>query len=166
MKVITCQTYGPPESLIVQQIDAPTPTASQVRVKVAAAGVNFVDALFVAGSYQVKIPPPFIPGNELAGVIDTLGSDVEGFSLGDRVMAQVGVGAFAEQVCVPAKALRLIPEAMSMEAAAAFQLTYATASMPCASAASCSPAKLYWCWPPRVAWAALPWTWRNDSAPG
>lgn len=127
MKAIHCQAYGPPESLIVQEIDAPTPKANQVRVKVAAAGVNFVDALFVAGSYQVKIPPPFIPGNELAGVIDAIGSDVEGFALGDRVMAQVGVGAFAEQVCVPVRALRAIPAAMSMQAAAAFQLTYATA---------------------------------------
>ena len=127
MRAIACQAYGSPESLVVQEIDAPTPNAGQVRVKVAAAGVNFVDALFVAGSYQVKIPPPFIPGNELAGVIDAVGSDVKDFAVGDRVMAQVGVGAFAEQVCVPVRALRPIPAAMSMEAAAAFQLTYATA---------------------------------------
>jgi NADPH2:quinone reductase len=127
MKAITCQAYGSPESLVVEEIDVPMPAPDQVRVKVAAAGVNFVDALFVAGSYQVKIPPPFIPGNELAGVIDAVGSDVEGFAPGDRVMAQVGVGAFAEQVCVPVAALRPVPAGMSMEAAAAFQLTYATA---------------------------------------
>src|SRR6056297_880031 len=127
MKAVTCEAYGSPESLVVRDIDAPTPDAGQVRVGVAAAGVNFVDALFVSGDYQVKIPPPFIPGNELAGVIDAVGSEVKGFAIGDRVMAQVGVGAFAEQVCVPVRALRPIPEAMSMEAAAAFQLTYATA---------------------------------------
>ncbi len=127
MKAILCEAYGPPETLILTEQASPEPRPGQVRIKVHAAGVNFVDALFVAGSYQVKIPPPFIPGNELAGIIDAVGSEAEGFGIGDRVMAQVGVGAFAEQVCVPAKALRPIPEDMSMPAAAAFQLTYATA---------------------------------------
>lgn len=127
MKAILCPTYGPPEDLVVAEQASPEPRPGQVRVKVHAAGVNFVDALFVAGSYQVKIPPPFVPGNELAGTVDALGPDVEGFAIGDRVMAQVGVGAFAEQVCVAARAARPIPEGMSMEAAAAFQLTYATA---------------------------------------
>lgn len=127
MKAVVCRAYGPPESLISEDQEPPEPRSGQVRIKVHAAGVNFVDALFVAGSYQVKIPPPFVPGNELAGEIDALGPNVEGFAIGDRVMAQVGVGAFAEQVCAAARAVRPVPEGMSMPAAAAFQLTYATA---------------------------------------
>ncbi len=127
MLAIECQAYGPPESLVVVEHDAPEPAQGQVRIRVHAAGVNFVDALFVSGAYQVKIPPPFVPGNELAGEVDGVGPDVEGIAVGDRVMAQVGVGAFAEQVCVPVRAVRPVPTGMSMEAAAAFQLTYATA---------------------------------------
>lgn len=127
MLAIECQAYGPPESLVVVEREAPEPGPGQVRIRVHAAGVNFVDALFVSGAYQVKIPPPFVPGNELAGEVDAIGAGVEGIAVGEAVMAQVGVGAFAEQVCVPAQAVRPVPAGMSMAAAAAFQLTYATA---------------------------------------
>lgn len=127
MLAIECQAYGPPENLVAVERDTPAPEPDQIVVDVQAAGVNFVDALFVGGQYQVKIPPPFVPGNELAGVVSAVGDQVTGFQPGDRVMAQIGVGAFASQVCVPAAAAQPVPEGMDMATAAAFQLTYATA---------------------------------------
>jgi NADPH2:quinone reductase len=127
MRVIECRAYGPPEDLVVAERETPTPGPGEVRVRVEAAGVNFVDALFVSGAYQVRIPPPFVPGNEIAGTVDALGEGVETLAVGERVMAQFGIGAFAEAVVVPADRLARIPDGVEASAAAAFQLTYATA---------------------------------------
>ena len=127
MKTLVCNAYGPPETLTLEDRAIPEPDSGQIRVRITAAGVNFVDALFIAGTYQVKIPPPFVPGNELAGTVDALGEGVTQFALGERVMAQAGTGAFAEYACVPTTALRRMPTRFSFAEAAAFQLTYATA---------------------------------------
>ncbi len=127
MKALVCAAYGAPESLLWADQPLPSPSAEQVRVRVHAAGVNFVDALFIAGTYQVKIPAPFIPGNELAGVVDAVGEKVTGWQPGDRVMAQAGTGAFAEHAVVHTSQLRKLPQGFSFAQAAAFQLTYATA---------------------------------------
>ncbi len=127
MLAVECQAHGLPEQLVVIDRAAPEPGPDDVLIQVHAAGVNFVDALFVSGEYQVRIPPPFTPGNELAGRVLATGARVSAFRTGDAVMAQMGVGAFAEQVCVPAAAVQRIPAGMDMTTAAAFQLTYATA---------------------------------------
>ena len=127
MKALVCNAYGAPESLSWTDQPVPAPAANQVRIRVHAAGVNFVDALFIAGTYQVKIPPPFIPGNELAGTVDALGDAVTGWRIGDRVMAQAGTGAFAEYAVVHQSQLRKVPQGFNFAQAAAFQLTYATA---------------------------------------
>lgn len=127
MKALLCTAYGAPESLSWTDQPMPAPAANQVRIRVHAAGVNFVDALFIAGTYQVKIPPPFIPGNELAGTVDAVGDQVTGWQVGERVMAQAGTGAFAEYAVVHASQVRKMPLSFSFAQAAAFQLTYATA---------------------------------------
>lgn len=127
MDAIVCNAWGPPSSLTRETRPTPEPGPGEVRIEVHAAGVNFVDALFVAGTYQVKIPPPFVPGNELAGRVAAVGDGVQGLAVGMRVMAQIGVGAFAEQVIAPATAVHAIPDGVDMVTAAAFQLTYATA---------------------------------------
>ena len=87
MQRIVCREWGPPESLVLEEGPTPEPGPGQVVVEVAAAGVNFVDALFVAGTYQIKVPPPFTPGSELAGVVSAVGPDVTGIEVGDRVLS-------------------------------------------------------------------------------
>ena len=104
----------------------PEPAAGQVRIRIAAAGVNFPDALIVQKKYQLQPKLPFVPGTEVAGAIDAIGSDVSHLKIGDRVIAFVGIGGFAEYVCTPAALAVAIPDGVSDEIAAAFTLTYAT----------------------------------------
>src|SRR5947209_6000684 len=66
MRAVVCRAYGPPEDLVLADVDEPVAGPGQLLVRVHAAAVNFPDVLFVAGKYQVRIPPPFIPGNEVA----------------------------------------------------------------------------------------------------
>jgi NADPH2:quinone reductase len=126
MKAVLCKAYGPPESLVFEELSSPTPGPGEVVVSVKAAGVNFPDVLIIENKYQVKPPLPFSPGSELAGVVKTVGADVVGFKAGDSVMAITGYGAFAEEVAVDAKRLLPMPSGMDFVRAAAFGLTYAT----------------------------------------
>ena len=73
MRAIVCQAYGPPEDLVLTDVADPVPGPGQLLVRVHAAAVNFPDVLFIAGKYQVRIPPPFIPGNEIAGEVIVAG---------------------------------------------------------------------------------------------
>ena len=126
MKAVLCKAYGPPGTLVIEELSSPTPEPGEVVVSVKAAGVNFPDVLIIENKYQVKPPLPFSPGSELAGVVKTVGADVVGFKAGDSVMAITGYGAFAEEVAVDAKRLLPIPSGMDFVSAAAFGLTYAT----------------------------------------
>lgn len=102
------------------------PAAGQVVVAVEAAGVNFVDGLFIAGQYQIKPPLPFTPGSEVAGRIAALGDDVVGFTIGQRVMASTGLGGFSSHVVVPATALAALPDALDAPRAATFTQSFST----------------------------------------
>ena len=126
MRRIVCRELGPPEQLEIEIVDVPGARAGKVIVAVRAAGVNFVDALLVAGKYQIKIPPPFTPGSEVAGEITDVGDGVTGWAVGDRVVATTGVGGFAEYVEVDARSLRAVPGAMSFGQAATFVQSYET----------------------------------------
>ena len=126
MHRVVCREIGPPERLDIEQVEPPSPRSGQVVVAVKAAGVNFVDALLVAGKYQIKMTPPFTPGTEAAGEIVAIGADVEDWSIGDRVTATTGIGAFAEQVAIDARLLRAIPGNMTFGQAATFVQSYAT----------------------------------------
>jgi NADPH2:quinone reductase len=126
MKAVQCVEWGPPENLVVADIAIPEPGAGEVRVRVAAAGVNFPDALIVQKKYQVQPPLPFTPGTEVAGTVDKVGEGVRHVKAGDRVIAFVGIGGFAEFACAPAALVAPIPPGVSDEVAAAFTLTYAT----------------------------------------
>ncbi|WP_280313121.1 NADPH:quinone oxidoreductase family protein [Nocardia abscessus] len=106
---------------------APRPAAGQVRVRVAAAAVNFPDVLLIADKYQVSVAPPFVPGSEFAGVVEELGDNVTGFAIGDRVTGTGLFGAFAEEVVVTPDALTRIPEGVDLRTAAAFGVAYRTA---------------------------------------
>lgn len=109
-------------------VDVPTPepSATDVRIRVAACGVGYVDSLVALGRYQVKPPLPHIPGAEIAGHVDAIGTAVQGIAVGDRVMAQVR-GGFADYAIAPAAAVNRIPDAMRFEQAAGFRTNYLTA---------------------------------------
>jgi NADPH2:quinone reductase len=127
MRRIVCREWGPPEALEVVTEPDPTPGPGQVLVAVEAAGVNFVDALFVAGTYQIKVPPPFTPGSELAGTVLAVGAGVEGVAEGDRVLSSLGLGAWASHAVVPSGALTPVPAALGAARAAALVQSYCTA---------------------------------------
>jgi NADPH2:quinone reductase len=102
-------------------------TAGGVRVKINAAAVNFPDVLIVANEYQVKLPPPFVPGSEFAGQVLEVAGDVHHLAAGDRVFGTGFVGAFAEEVVVPAESLTRTPEVVGDDSAAAFGIAHRTA---------------------------------------
>jgi len=125
MRAVVCRSYGTPEDLVVEDVDDPVPGPGQLLVRVHAAAVNFPDVLFIAGKYQVKIPPPFIPGNEIAGEVIAAGEGAP-FSPGQRVSGTT-FGAFAEQALLDASQAALVPDDADFASAAAFGVTYRTA---------------------------------------
>ncbi|NLD77923.1 MAG: NADPH:quinone oxidoreductase family protein [Acidimicrobiales bacterium] len=127
MRRVVCNEWGEPETLVVEEVPDPEPGPGQVVVAVAAAGVNFVDALFVAGTYQIKVPPPFTPGSELAGTVTAVGDGVTGVAVGDRVLSSLGLGAFASHVVLSEAAVVPIPDNLSDGAAAVLVQSYCTA---------------------------------------
>jgi NADPH2:quinone reductase len=128
MRVVVCPAYGGPDVVQVVEQPAPAdPVAGQVRVRVAAAAVNYPDVLLVANTYQLSVPPPFIPGSEYAGVVTQVGEGVAGFAVGDRVMGTAIVGAFAEEVVAGTSSLRLVPPGVELPVAAAFGVAHRTA---------------------------------------
>lgn len=119
--------HAAPAALRLDTLPDLRPAAGQMVVDVKAAGINFPDVLVVSGKYQILPPRPFTPGKDLAGVVREVGAGVTGFAPGDRIMAQVEHGAFAEQATVtPAQSYKL-PNGLSFEAAAAMGLVYQTA---------------------------------------
>jgi len=126
MKAIFCKSYGPPENLVIEEVEDLKPSEGEALVEVYAAALNFPDTLQIAGKYQYQPPFPFIPGSEAGGIIKELGSNVRGFEKGDRVMANPGIGAMAEQVSVPLKRLIKIPDSMSFITASGFPMVYST----------------------------------------
>src|SRR5262245_7122256 len=126
MKAVLCKAYGPPESLVVEDLPPLEAGAGEVVVSVRAASVNFPDVLIIQNKYQMKPPLPFSPGSEVAGVVKSVGSGVAHVKPGDRVMAIIGYGAFAEEVAAEAARVIPLPAGMDFDTAAAFGLTYAT----------------------------------------
>jgi len=126
MKAVLCKQYGPPESLVVEELPSPQAGPGEVVVSVKAASLNFPDVLIIQNKYQFKPPLPFSPGSELAGIVKEAGPGVSAFKPGDRVMAFTTYGAFAEEVRVEAGRLLPMPRGMEFEAAAAFLLAYGT----------------------------------------
>ncbi|MBX3313356.1 MAG: NADPH:quinone oxidoreductase family protein [Actinobacteria bacterium] len=124
---VVCQQWAEPELLEVVEEERRPLGADQVRVAVEAAGVNFVDALFVAGTYQIKVPPPFTPGSELAGTVTEVGTDVHGIAVGDRVISSLGLGAWSDEVIIPAAGSTPVPEGLGTAVAAALVQSYCTA---------------------------------------
>jgi NADPH:quinone reductase len=126
MKAIVCKSYGPPENLLLEEIDNPIAAENEAIVEVYAASLNFPDGLQIQGKYQFQPPMPFTPGSEVGGIIKSVGPGLQGFSVGDRVMATPGIGGLAEQVAVKSEALRKIPDSMDFKTAAGFAMIYTT----------------------------------------
>ena len=126
MKAVLCKQFGPPESLVLEDLPSPTAGAGEVVVTIKAASVNFPDVLIIQNKYQFKPPLPFSPGSELAGVVKEAGPGVTNVKVGDKVIAFVTFGAFAEEVKTEAVRLLPLPEGMSYEEGASFILTYGT----------------------------------------
>jgi len=129
VRAVLCKAFGPPESLVVEDIASPIAGPGEAVVSVKAAAVNFPDVLIIQNKYQLKPPLPFSPGSEFAGVVTAVGDGVSHLRPGDRVFAITGYGAFAEEVKVEAARVHRIPDGMDFATAAAFGLTYATSDL-------------------------------------
>ena len=127
MRAVVCRELGPPSSLVVAEVDPPTLRPTGVIIDVEAAGVNYVDALFVQGRYQIKPALPFTPGSEIAGTVSAVGADVDHVAVGDRVLASCGLGGFAEQVGVAADSVSPVPSGLDSARTAALGQSYCTA---------------------------------------
>jgi len=128
MKAVVCEAFGGPEVLALRELPDPPPLGpGELQVRIRARGVQYVDVLMLAGKYQFRPEPPFIPGGEGAGEIVAIGPDVAGFKPGDRVMSRQRLGAFAELGNCKAEECDLIPSALSLEQAAVFRNVYHTA---------------------------------------
>ena len=123
---MVCAQFAPIDMLSYGDAPTPEPAAGEVLIDVAAAGVNYPDVLIVQGKYQTKPPLPFVPGSEASGRIAALGAGVEGWTIGQRVIAFTGSGAFAEQVRVPTGQVWPVPDGVDLEIAAGVAITYGT----------------------------------------
>lgn len=126
MRALLSEAVGGPETLGLREVEAPEPGRGEVRIAVKACGVNFPDTLIIEDRYQFKPARPFAPGGEVSGVVDAVGEGVSGFSVGDRVLASTGWGGMAEALVAPAARVAKIPDAMPLDEAAAFLMTYGT----------------------------------------
>lgn len=126
MKILHCKEYGPVENLVWEDVDSPEPGENEVLVSIKAAALNFPDYLIVQGLYQFKPDLPFAPGNEGAGVVKKIGKNVTRFKEGDRVYFMAPYGAFAEEACMNEFGVFPIPDDVSFELAASYQMAYGT----------------------------------------
>lgn len=125
MQAVRVHETGGPEQLRFEDAPMPEPVQGQVRVQVAACGLNYIDTYHRTGLYPQ--PLPFTPGLEFAGVIDALGPGVSDWQIGDRVATASGIGGYAQFALAPADKLVRVPESVSFEQAAALMLQGMTA---------------------------------------
>ena len=139
MKAIVCKTFGPPEALVLDEVPSPRAGAGQAVVEVKACGVNFPDTLIIQGKYQFRPEPPFSPGGEVAGVVAEVGDGVTSVKVGDRVVALMPWGGYAERIVSDAARLIPIPDGVSFVQAAAVPTTYGTTYYALADRAAMKP---------------------------
>lgn len=126
MQRVIVERLGAPSELRLVEAPTPTPGPGEVLVEVRAAGVNFFDALIIAGKYQLRPEPPFGPGAEVAGVVAAVGAGVTRVAVGDRALAILSYGGYATHVVVGQASCWRIPDALGFEQAAALPIVYQT----------------------------------------
>ena len=126
MKKIICKEFGPVDNLVWEDTEDHEPLPNEVVVDIKAAALNFPDYLIVQGLYQFQPPLPFTPGNEGAGIIKKIGSEVTKHKVGDRVSFMSAIGAFAEEIVLDQNLVFKMQDEMSFEVAASYQLAYGT----------------------------------------
>jgi len=127
LKAVVCTQFGPPEALVIRDMEEPVAGTNQLVIDVRAAAVTFPDTLMLENKYQFKASPPYIPGGEVAGVVSAIGTEVSGFSIGDRVTGSGGlVGGFAQQVAIDAKSARKLPDEAGFGESTGLMYAYGT----------------------------------------
>ena len=119
MKALLSHEPGGPETLKVTELPDPKPGPGELLVRVRAAAINYPDVLIIEDKYQFKPPRPFAPGGEIAGEVEAVGEDVEGWKPGDRLIAVPGWGGLAEKVVIKAVSAFRLPPNRSFEEGAA-----------------------------------------------
>src|SRR4029079_4797130 len=131
MRAIAIDRFGGPEVLVARDVEAAPPGDGEVRVRLAFAGVNYIDVYMRTGAYArshtYETPLPMVPGMEGAGTVESVGARVEGFAIGQRVAWCIVRGAYAECAVVPAWRLVAIPEEVPLDIACALMLQGSTA---------------------------------------
>ena len=126
MRALQCVELGMPDKLQVNDVPDPEASPEHIVIENKAASVNFPDVLMIQGLYQFQPELPFIPGGESAGIVSAVGDGVENISVGDRVFAMTGMGAFSEKISAHNSSVVKIPDNMGFETAAALPMTYGT----------------------------------------
>jgi NADPH2:quinone reductase len=127
MKAVVVEKYDSIDNVALKDVPLPEAGSEQLRIKVQATSIGFVDGLKVQGRYQTKDPLPFIPGTEFAGTVDAVGDAVTGFARGMPVMGMARSGALAEYIVVPAGTVAVMPDGVAPEIGASFRANYLTA---------------------------------------
>lgn len=128
MRAVLCREFGSHENLVVEDVPAPPdPGPGQVKLRLRAAGLNFADLLMVGGTYQEKPTLPFSPGLEAAGEVIAVGPGVTRVAPGDRVLALLDHGGFAEQALAREADVHKLPDGLDDATAAGFAIAYGTA---------------------------------------
>lgn len=127
MRAVVCTQLGSWRDLEVVTRERPRAAAGQVLIRCGYASVSFAITLVVAGSYQRKSTPPFVPGSEVSGVIQAIGAGVEEFAVGDRVVAIVREGAYAEFVVADTTTVYKVPDGLALDRAVNLPLSFGTA---------------------------------------
>ncbi len=127
MKLVQAEKIDSVEDYQLVEAPRPTPAEGDVLIRVKMCGMGYVDALVALGGYQVKPSVPFTPGQEISGVVEAIGAQVQSVKIGDRVMANSFGGGLAEYVAVPQAMVTVIPDQLADAQAAGFRVNYLTA---------------------------------------
>ena len=140
-RAVVCEALGPPDRLQLRRLPRAPLAAGTVRVLVRAAGINFPDVLTIQGLYQHRPELPFVPGVEAAGIVTEVAADVSGIAVGDKAIAQMRTGAYAEEAIVPASRIRPLPAGFSFADGATFLVAHTTAYHGLVTRAAIAPAQ-------------------------
>lgn len=124
MRAIICKAWGSVDDLTMEDVPPPVPADDEILIEVKATSANFADSIMIAGKYQTKPDRPFSPGLEASGIVLACGKAVTNCKPGDRVMAMLAYGGYAEQAIAKTGDTFVIPDAMPFDEAATFPVAY------------------------------------------